>query len=86
MLDRDIRLTERQIFHLDNLARKRISELGKKIEVADDRRKHGLTVQHGTLDAHHAERGELLAAREQFEGASKYFRNRIMASLGMESS
>lgn len=84
-MDRDIRLEAMQIEYLDRLARKRMSELKKKIEVAQDRKRSGDTIQHGTLDAHITERESLRLAREQFEGARKYFAHQIMSNLGMDS-
>lgn len=84
-MDRDIRLEAMQIHYLDNAARKRMSELKRKIEAAEDRKRGGGTIQHGTLDAHYTELESLKLARDQFEGARKHFAHRIASKLGIDS-
>lgn len=80
-MDRDIRLEAMQIDYLDTLARKRMRELTRKIEDAQERKRSGDKIQHGTLDAHVTERESLRLAREQFEGARKHFAHQIMSRL-----
>ena len=62
-LDQDIHLTPEQIVFLDVLARKRIRQLNKTIDVALENRRAGVKIQHGTLDNHMRERDALNAAR-----------------------
>lgn len=84
-MDRDVRLEAMQIHYLDKAARKRISELKRKIEAVEDRKRAGGTIQHKVLDGHYTELESLKLARSQFEGARKHFAHQITSqSKGLE--
>jgi hypothetical protein len=83
-LDRDIRLTPEQIEYLDNLARWRISQLGKSIARAEEQRRAGVRIQWRVLEEHQTEVAELGFVRDALGVARQQIQRQIMAGLGMK--